>query len=282
MAASTLGHAVPPVPAHRGPAGCAASDLGPRPDDLARPGLGAGSITLGFALALLTVLLLVLVVTGGIWWFGAPHIMRAARRHGPGFLTRGHTETLEQRVVDLTVSRAETVDHSAAELRRIERDLHDGAQARLVALGMTLGMADQLFARDPEAARKLLAEARDTTGAPSATCAPWSAASTRRCSPTAVWPVRCRRSPSTWPLPVTRRPPSSTGGRRSRSSRRPTSRSPSASPTSASTPRPTSAWVELSPRRTGCCAPWSVTTGAAAPTRARAPGCGGDATAGGL
>ena len=45
----------------------------------------------------------------------------------------------------LTETRAEAVDHSAAELRRIERDLHDGAQARLVALAMTLGMADELF-----------------------------------------------------------------------------------------------------------------------------------------
>ena len=123
------------------------------------------SVTVGFALSLLTVLLLVLVVTVVIWWFGAPHIMRARATLDRVFLTRGHTETLEQRVADLTVSRAETVDHSAAELRRIERDLHDGAQARLVALGMTLGMAEELYAQDPEAARKLVTEARDTTGA---------------------------------------------------------------------------------------------------------------------
>ncbi|NPD06702.1 sensor histidine kinase [Nocardioides sp. zg-1308] len=123
------------------------------------------SLTAGFALALLTVLLLLLVVTGAIWWYGAPHVMRLRATLDRTFLTRGHTEQLEQRVVDLTVSRADTVDHNAAELRRIERDLHDGAQARLVAVGMTLGLADDLFERDPEAALRLVAEARDTTGA---------------------------------------------------------------------------------------------------------------------
>ena len=128
-------------------------------------GWTVASLTVGFVLSLLTVLLLVLVVTVVIWWFGAPHVMRARATLDRVFLSRGHTETLEQRVADLTVSRAETVDHSAAELRRIERDLHDGAQARLVALGMTLGMAEELYARDPEAARKLVIEARDTTGA---------------------------------------------------------------------------------------------------------------------
>jgi signal transduction histidine kinase len=47
-----------------------------------------------------------------------------------------------------------------SELRRIERDLHDGAQARLVALGMSLGMAEQKLDEDPERAGQLLAEAR--------------------------------------------------------------------------------------------------------------------------
>ncbi|MBN9619839.1 MAG: ATP-binding protein, partial [Actinobacteria bacterium] len=67
---------------------------------------------------------------------------------------------LALRVEQLTESRAETVDTQAAELRRIERDLHDGAQARLVALGMSLAMAEQQLARDPEGARTLLTEAR--------------------------------------------------------------------------------------------------------------------------
>jgi signal transduction histidine kinase len=123
------------------------------------------SMTVGFVLSLLTVVMLLLIVTGAFWWYGATHVMRLRFMLDRVFLTRGRTEQLEQRVVDLTTSRAETVDHNAAELRRIERDLHDGAQARLVALGMTLGLADDLLARDPEAAGKLVAEARETTGA---------------------------------------------------------------------------------------------------------------------
>ncbi|WP_232074629.1 sensor histidine kinase [Phytohabitans suffuscus] len=70
---------------------------------------------------------------------------------------------LDQRVRVLTRTRAETVDAQAAELRRIERDLHDGAQARLVSLGMSLGLAEDLVTRDPVAAQKLLAEARDAS-----------------------------------------------------------------------------------------------------------------------
>ena len=56
------------------------------------------------------------------------------------------------------------MDAQEAELRRIERDLHDGAQARLVALGMNLGMAEQKLETDPEAVRELLAEARRGAG----------------------------------------------------------------------------------------------------------------------
>ncbi|MFC5643253.1 sensor histidine kinase [Kitasatospora cinereorecta] len=66
------------------------------------------------------------------------------------------------RVGQLAKSRAEVVDAGASELRRIERDLHDGAQARLVSLGMSLGLAER-FADDPEAIRRVLAEARAST-----------------------------------------------------------------------------------------------------------------------
>lgn len=67
---------------------------------------------------------------------------------------------LHQRIATLTNTRSAAIDAQEAELRRIERDLHDGAQARLVALGMTIGMAEQKLASDPEGARQLLAEAR--------------------------------------------------------------------------------------------------------------------------
>jgi signal transduction histidine kinase len=67
---------------------------------------------------------------------------------------------LTERIETLETTRAGAVDAQETELRRIERDLHDGAQARLVALGMNLGMAEQKLAEDPKRAGELLAEAR--------------------------------------------------------------------------------------------------------------------------
>ncbi|HEY1479268.1 MAG TPA: sensor histidine kinase [Gaiellales bacterium] len=67
---------------------------------------------------------------------------------------------LAERIARLETSRAGVVDQQESELRRIERDLHDGAQASIVALGMSLGMAEQKLATDPDAARELLADAR--------------------------------------------------------------------------------------------------------------------------
>ena len=66
-----------------------------------------------------------------------------------------------ERVEELTESRAGAVDAAHAELQRIERDLHDGAQARLVALAMDLGMAERKVGEDPEAGRELIGEARE-------------------------------------------------------------------------------------------------------------------------
>jgi signal transduction histidine kinase len=64
----------------------------------------------------------------------------------------------------LETTRAGAVDAQEAELRRIERDLHDGAQARLVALGMSLGLAEQKLESDPETARQLVTEAQAGVG----------------------------------------------------------------------------------------------------------------------
>ena len=72
--------------------------------------------------------------------------------------------TMTRRIDVLTTTRAGAVNAAEDELRRIERDLHDGAQARLVALGMSIGMAEQKLRDDPEAARQLLAEARAGAG----------------------------------------------------------------------------------------------------------------------
>jgi signal transduction histidine kinase len=70
---------------------------------------------------------------------------------------------LIKRVQRLTESRAAAVDTAAADLRRLERNLHDGAQARLVALGMNLRAVERLIPTSPEAALALVAEARETS-----------------------------------------------------------------------------------------------------------------------
>ncbi|GHB23026.1 histidine kinase [Streptomyces xanthochromogenes] len=66
---------------------------------------------------------------------------------------------LEERVTELESDRGVVVDTSAADLRRIERDLHDGAQARLVALAMDLGLAKEKLTEDPQAAARMVDEA---------------------------------------------------------------------------------------------------------------------------
>ncbi|QJS99512.1 sensor histidine kinase [Streptomyces asoensis] len=68
---------------------------------------------------------------------------------------------LAGRVEQLTATRADAVAAHGAELRRIERDLHDGAQARLVALSMRIGLAQRAYGADPDTARKLLTDAQD-------------------------------------------------------------------------------------------------------------------------
>ncbi|MGX1884754.1 sensor histidine kinase [Streptomyces sp. NPDC055287] len=131
-----------------------------------------------------------LFTEGGAYWYGpvAVHsqgtallavafgllVFATAVRYNPALLhahfvlTRsllGPTNemTLAQRVDHLTETRHDAVDSSAAELRRIERDLHDGAQARLVAMGMNLGTIEALVEKDPAQAKKLLATARESS-----------------------------------------------------------------------------------------------------------------------
>ncbi|MEU5402696.1 sensor domain-containing protein [Streptomyces sp. NPDC005963] len=67
--------------------------------------------------------------------------------------------SLATRVVELESDRGVVVDTAAADLRRIERDLHDGAQARLVALAMDLGLAKEKLLEDPDAAAAMVDEA---------------------------------------------------------------------------------------------------------------------------
>ena len=68
-------------------------------------------------------------------------------------------EHLSARVDTLTDSRRDAVDSVEAERRRIERDLHDGPQQRMVSIAMTLGMAKQAIHEDPDSAAQLVDEA---------------------------------------------------------------------------------------------------------------------------
>ncbi len=70
-------------------------------------------------------------------------------------------QELQGRVQELVSTRAGAVDAATEQLERIERDLHDGAQARLVALAMELGMAEEELSRNPDAARATVRKARD-------------------------------------------------------------------------------------------------------------------------
>jgi signal transduction histidine kinase len=94
----------------------------------------------------------------------APWLLRAYGHLARLVLAPSEHSVLERRVAYLAQTRQESLDTGAAELRRIERDLHDGAQARLVAMGLTLDAAGRLIDTDPAAARSLLIEARDASG----------------------------------------------------------------------------------------------------------------------
>ena len=88
---------------------------------------------------------------------------------------------LRDRVDDLRTARQRIIAAADAERRRIERDLHDGAQQRMVAVAVTLGLAESRFASDPESSLKLIAQARVEAQAARRSCASLRAASTRPC-----------------------------------------------------------------------------------------------------
>jgi signal transduction histidine kinase len=78
---------------------------------------------------------------------------------GRALLWPSRRAQLAERVEELTESRSRTVEAAITERRRIERDLHDGAQQRLISLAMGLGMAKERMVTDPETARELVEEA---------------------------------------------------------------------------------------------------------------------------
>ncbi|MEU1272250.1 sensor histidine kinase [Streptomyces sp. NPDC005799] len=159
-------------------------------------------MTAGYVTAVLPVVLFLyplegIAVAAGLWrplsqwggyWYGFVHVTDQSSAFGAGALalvllaltplaprlvtahfrlTRSvlgaSQRELAERVRVLTETRKDAVDSSAAELRRIERDLHDGAQARLVAMGMDLGTIETLLDKDPAKTKQLLAQARQSS-----------------------------------------------------------------------------------------------------------------------
>ncbi|HUA07266.1 MAG TPA: histidine kinase [Solirubrobacteraceae bacterium] len=112
---------------------------------------------------------LVLVVTcffvwamsgGGFFWPIFPVVGLGVALAMNALLLGPNKRNLEHRVDELTRTRSGALDVQASELRRIERDLHDGAQARLVALTMQLGRAEERLADHPDSAA-LVRQARE-------------------------------------------------------------------------------------------------------------------------
>jgi signal transduction histidine kinase len=107
-------------------------------------------IATGFAAGLMFVLL-ARVLTSGL---AVAHLAMAS-----ALLSSSGNAALRAQVSQLTETRARVVDAADAERRRIERDLHDGAQQQLVSLAMNLGRAKAKLDSDPEGARALVAQA---------------------------------------------------------------------------------------------------------------------------
>jgi signal transduction histidine kinase len=92
-----------------------------------------------------------------------PWLARIYARLARWILSPSARTRLVERVEELTETRAGALDAHAAELRRIERDLHDGTQARLVTVAMRLGLAEKGLTKDPDEAARLLREALQGT-----------------------------------------------------------------------------------------------------------------------
>jgi signal transduction histidine kinase len=107
-----------------------------------------------------TPVLLAMVVAG---LAPAPWLARQQARFARVWFGPTESSRLAQRVERLKQTRSDVTVTQAAELRRIERDLHDGIQSRLVAMGMKLGAVEALVDTDPAAAKRLAAELRTSS-----------------------------------------------------------------------------------------------------------------------
>jgi signal transduction histidine kinase len=103
------------------------------------------------------------IALAALGFVAAPWLLRTYGTFNRALLGPSRQAALTQQVQHLSETRSSTIDAGAAEMRRIERDLHDGAQARLIAMGMTLDAAGQLMDSRPDAARALLEEARGSS-----------------------------------------------------------------------------------------------------------------------
>ncbi|WP_208614372.1 sensor histidine kinase [Streptomyces yokosukanensis] len=93
--------------------------------------------------------------------FGPPLVARLAASVSRWLLAPSAAAILAERVLTLDRTRTGVINAHGSELRRIERDLHDGTQARLVSLAMQLGLAERTLGSDPAAVGPLLARARE-------------------------------------------------------------------------------------------------------------------------
>ncbi|MET9328552.1 histidine kinase [Tsukamurella sp. NPDC003166] len=98
---------------------------------------------------------------GALLWWATPLLPVVDARCAAVLLGPGSGERLSRRVEDLTESRAGVVEAADAERRRLERDLHDGVQQRLVSLAVNLGVARATLADLSEPARVVLDDAHD-------------------------------------------------------------------------------------------------------------------------
>ena len=105
------------------------------------------------------------VVIGVAMLLAAPSLTRVLAAEDAAvarwLLGPGRQARMEARIGELETSRAGVVDAAETERRRIERDLHDGAQQRLVSLAMELGRARAKFASDPQAAEAIVGQAHE-------------------------------------------------------------------------------------------------------------------------
>jgi signal transduction histidine kinase len=118
-----------------------------------------GDLTIGSAIASLVIGAVAIVFAVA----SPPTLLRWHGRWTALLLAPTEKARLARRVSQLTEARQEAIEDQAAEVRRIERDLHDGAQARLIAVGLALDAAERLVDSDPEAAKKLVTQARDAS-----------------------------------------------------------------------------------------------------------------------